>query len=488
MKKTKEITAIIEKESKQTNTSFSTTKDQQLNPDLLDPEKSLWKPLFFFFLPLVASNALQSLSGFISSIVVGQGLGESELATVNIVMPLIFFLHSFIIGIGGACSVLIGQAFGANDKEQIRSIVNTSLKFAFFLGLFLTIIGIFFAENLLTLIQTPASILKGATQFAQIVFSGLPISFVYITYTTFLRGTGDSKTPLYFLLFSTFIDVVTAPIFALGWFGFPKLAVNGVALAIVLSNALALIVLLIYLKQKNHLLAADSTIFKSLKMDLKILKLLIQIGFPTGIQMILLSLSQVVVVHLINAYGVYAAAAYSAVVQIIAYVQMPAISLGMAVGILGSQLIGAKRNERLTELLKSGFWLNGIMGILLMGSAYLFSRAIVSLFLVEPETIKLAQDILYLILWSYLLFGISSVLTGIMRSSGDVFWPTVIGIFSVWGVQIPLAYLLSETVGFGLKGIWMAGPISFIFSLIVEYLYYRFRWKTRSHQNLFQES
>jgi len=424
----------------------------------------------------------------VSSIIVGQGLGEKSLATINIVMPLIFFLHSFIIGIGGASSVLIGQAFGANDRKRIRLIVHTSLKFSFFLGLSLSILGVTFAPNLLALMQTPASVMKDATQFARIIFASLPLTFMYIIYTTFLRGTGDSKTPFYFLVISTSINIMIAPVLSLGLLGFPAFSINGIALAMVLSNALTLIILFLYLRRVDHLLSVDKSLFTSLKMDLTILKLMIGIGLPTGIQMILVSLSQVAVVHLINAYGIRATAAYGAVIQIVTYVQMPALSLGMAVGIFGSQLIGAKRNERLNELIKTGFWLNYLMGISLVGIVYLFSHAILSLFLVEPATLKMAENILFLVLWSYMLFGNSMMLSGIMRSSGTVLWPTVIGVISVWGVQVPMAYLLSEVVNLGLIGVWLAYPISFSFSLIAQYLYYRFRWKTKQHRNLFAHS
>jgi len=488
MEETKETIAVMEKKAEVDSDHDWEHQQQEIDPDLLDSEKPIWKPLIFFLLPLIGSNVLQSLGGTVSSIIVGQGLGESSLATINIVMPLIFFLHSFVIGIGGASSVLIGQAFGANDRERIRSIVHTSLKFSFFLGFVLSIFGVTFAPNLLSLMQTPASIMHEATQFARIIFASLPLTFVYIIYTTFLRGTGDSKTPFYFLLISTSINILIAPIFALGLLGFPALSVNGIALAIVLSNALTLLILFIYLRRVQHLLAANSSLFRSFKMDGKILKLMIGIGLPTGIQMILISLSQVAVVHLVNAYGIRATAAYGAVIQIVTYVQMPALSLGMAVGIFGSQLIGAKRNERLKELIQTGVWMNYLMGLLLVGIVYLFSHSILSLFLVEPATLQLAEHILFLVLWSYMLFGNSMVLSGIMRSSGTVFWPTVIGIASVWGVQVPMAYLLSATANLGLIGIWLAYPLSFSFSLVAQYLYYRFRWKTKQHRDLFANS
>lgn len=487
---TEDTTITLETKPEKDNTADSKTNSshQQIDPQILNPNQPIWKPLFHFLLPLMASNILQSLGGTVSSIIVGQGIGENALAAINVVMPLVFFLVSLVIGIGGASSVLIGQAFGANEYERIRRIVNTSLKFSFFLGILVAVFGFTFTHQLLMLIQTPKIIMNDAAHFARIVFASLPITFVYIIYTTFLRGTGDSKTPFYFLLISTLINIVLAPIFTLGWFGFPALSVKGIALSMILANLITMIALFIYLKKINHLLSVDRSLFKSFKMDPLILKLMIKIGLPSGIQMVFISLSEIAVIFLINSYGEQATAAYGAVIQVITYVQMPALSLGMAVGIFGSQLIGAKANHRLTTLLKSGLWLNYILGITLVIISYLCSRLILGLFLVEPSTLAMAQKILLLVLWAYLLFGNSLIISGLMRSSGTVLWPTLIGIVSVWGVQVPTAYILSKVVGLGLNGVWMAYPIAFAFSLGATYLYYRFWWKTKEHGNIFQSA
>lgn len=485
---TKDTTLETKLEKVSTDDAPSKSSHQQINPQILDPNQPIWKPLFYFLLPLMASNVLQSLGGTASSIIVGQGIGENALAAINVVMPLVFFLISLVIGIGGASSVLIGQAFGANDHERIRRIVNTSLKFSFFLGIVVALFGIIFLDQLLMLIQTPQAIMNDAAHFARIVFAFLPITFVYIIYTTFLRGTGDSKTPFYFLLISTLINIVLAPILTLGWFGFPALSVQGIAFSMVFANLITMIALFIYLKKINHLLAVDRTLFQSLRMDPLILKLMIKIGLPSGVQMVFISLSEIAVIFLINSYGEQATAAYGAVIQVITYVQMPALSLGMAVGIFGSQLIGAKANHRLNTLLKSGLWLNYIIGITLVVFSYVFSRLILGLFLVEPSTLAMAQKILLMVLWAYLLFGNTMIISGLMRSSGTVLWPTIIGIFSVWGVQVPTAYVLSKVAGFGINGVWMAYPIAFTFSLVATYLYYRLSWKSKQHGNIFQSA
>jgi putative MATE family efflux protein len=447
----------------------------------------MWKPLLIFLIPFIISNVLQSLGNTVGSSVVGKGISESALASLNVVMPVTFFLISFVIGLGSASSVLIGQAFGAGDHKRIRRTINTSLKFSLLLGVIIAIIGTVFTRELLSLIHTPPSLMESATSFARVIFVSLPIQFFYIIYTVFLRGTGDSKTPLYFLCISTVLQIIFSPLFAFGWLGLPAFGLIGVGMAYIASIMITLVILLIYLHRTRHLLALDRSFIQERGLDREILRLMIKIGLPTSIQMVFVSLSEVAVIFLINGYGPQSVAAYGAVIQVITYVQMPAISLGMAVGIFGSQLIGAQATHRLPALLRSGILLNYVIGISLVALSYLFSRTILSWFLVEPSTLAIAEKILLLVLWSYLIFGHAMIVSGIMRASGTVFWPTVIGIFTVWGVQVPVAYFLSKVVGMGLDGVWMAYPISFTVSLILEYGYYMFFWKNRQHDSLFKQ-
>ncbi|SEM68765.1 MATE family efflux transporter [Lihuaxuella thermophila] len=465
------------------NTGPQTEKKSLDQLNLLDRNQPLWKPLLVFLIPLIISNGLNSLGGTVSSVIMGRGLGESALAAASAVFPVTFFLVSLVIGLGSASSILIGQAYGAGDNGRLKQTVNTSLKFSFLLGVLMGAVGVFFSRQLLAWIGTPASIIDESADFARILFAFLPIQFMYINYTTFLRGTGDSKTPLYFLVINIVLNILLTPVLAFGWLGLPALQLNGVAIANIFSFLVATVLLFVYLKMKNHILALDRGFFSSLKLDGEILRLLVRIGLPTSIQMIFVSLSGVAVISLINAYGERATAAYGAVIQVITYVQLPALSLGMAAGIFGSQLIGANVRERLKELLISAVTLNYVIGFLLVSLVYLFSGSILSWFLVEPHTLALAKQILYIVLWAYMIFGHASILSGMMRSSGTVLWPTVIGIISIWGVQVPTAYFLSHTLG--LKGIWMAYPISFLFNVSVQYMYYRFFWKTKQHQSFF---
>ena len=467
--------------------STTSTVDEQLDQrktkkSRIDLEGPLWKGILIFVLPLMLSNFLNSISGTISSIILGRMIGISALAAVSAFFPVFFFLVSFVIGIGGGSSVLIGQAFGAQEWKKVKVIVGTTLTSTFLLGLLLAIPGLLFTHNLLELTGTPADIIETSAGFARIIFLAMPVLFLFNVYTTFMRGSGDSSTPFYFLLISTILNILLIPAFVIGWGFLPAMGVNGAALANVISGLFTFVIFLIYLNKTNHPLQLDRETISHLRIDWPIFKLLISIGIPTSIQMVMISLAAVAVISFVNSFGSNATAAFGAVNQVVSYVQMPAGSLGMAVSIFGAQAIGAGYNKKLNKIIRTGVWMNYIIiGIFAM-FAYFYGREILSLFLTDIPTLNMAYKLLVITLWSYPFFGNANILAGIMRASGVVFWPTLIAIFSIWGAEVPVAYIMHTRIG--LKGVMFGFPAAFITMLILQYAYYHFFWKQKEHARL----
>ncbi|MGB4504335.1 MAG: MATE family efflux transporter [Syntrophaceticus sp.] len=445
-------------------------------------EGSLWKEILIFVLPLMLSNFLNSISGTISSIILGRMIGVSALAAVSAFFPVFFFLVSFIIGIGGGSSVLIGQAFGAQEWKKVKVIVGTTLTSTFLLGLLVAIPGLLFTHNLLELTGTPADIIETSAGFARITFLAMPVLFLYNVYTTFMRGSGDSTTPFYFLLISTTLNILLIPALVVGWGFLPAMGVNGAALANVISGLFTFVIFLIYLKKVNHPLQLDRETIRHLRIDWPTFKLLIHIGIPTSIQMVMISLAAVAVISFVNVFGSNATAAFGAVNQVVSYVQMPAGSLGMAISIFGAQAIGAGYNKKLNKIIRTGVWMNYILVGIFALLTYLFGRQILSLFLTDIPTLEMAYKLLTITIWSYPLFGNTNILAGIMRSSGVVLWPTLIAIFSIWGVEVPVAYIMHQKIG--LEGVMFGFPAAFIAGLLLQYCYYHFIWKQKEHARL----
>lgn len=441
--------------------------------------KVMWKSMSMFLIPLLLSNILQSVGQLFGMVVVGRWLGVNDLAAISAFFPLFFLLVSFVIGIGSGSSILIGQAFGARNEDRLKAIVGTTLTFTFIIGVILAVVGSIFALNIMRLMGTPENIIDMSVHYARILFVSMPVLFLYFAYTTFMRGTGDSKTPFYFLIVSTALNMLLLPLLIFGWLGMPKFDVYGAAYASVISTIVTFVVMLIYLKKKNHPLQLDGTVRKYLRMDWDLLKLLLRLGIPASINMILVSLSEIAVIAFVNRFGSDATAAYGVVNQVASYVQMPAVSLGITVSIFAAQSIGANQFNRLQKVIRAGIVMNYIIGGILITLIYLFSREILSLFLTSPNTIEIAHSLVMITLWSYLIFGHAQIIGAIMRASGTVLWPTVIGVVSIWLVEVPVAYYLSYHTNLGIKGIWIGYPAAFIVSLLLQYGYYKLSWQKK---------
>lgn len=446
---------------------------------LENESKPIWKSMSMFLVPLLLSNVLQSVGQLFGMVVVGRWLGVNDLAAISAFFPLFFLLVSFVIGIGSGSSILIGQAFGAKNEDRLKAIVGTTLTFTFIIGVVLAIVGSIFAMDIMRLMGTPENIIEISVHYARILFISMPVLFLYFAYTTFMRGTGDSKTPFYFLIVSTALNMILLPILIFGWLGAPKLDVYGAAYASVISTVITFVVMLVYLKKKNHPLQLDSTVRKYLRMDWNLLKLLLRLGIPASINMILVSLSEIAVIAFVNRYGSDATAAYGVVNQVASYVQMPAVSLGITVSIFAAQSIGANQFDRLQKVVKAGIIMNYVIGGVLISLIYLFSRDILSLFLTSQTTIEIAHSLVMITLWSYLIFGHAQIISATMRASGTVLWPTVIGVVSIWLVEVPVAYYLSYHTSLGIEGIWIGYPAAFIVSLILQYAYYKLSWQKK---------
>jgi Na+-driven multidrug efflux pump len=194
--------------------------------------------------------------------------------------------------------------------------------------------------------------------------------------------------------------------------------------------------------------------------------------------MVMVSLSEIAVISFVNRFGSSATAAYGAVNQIVSYVQFPAISIGITSSIFGAQSIGAQRIDRLSKIVRAGVTLNYVIGGILITIVYLLAHEILSLFVTDPATLDIARGLLSITLWSYVIFGNTSVLSGMMRASGSVLWPTTIQICTIWGVEVPVAFVLSHGP-LGLRGVWIAYPIAFTVALALQSAYYFAFWRRR---------
>jgi Na+-driven multidrug efflux pump len=183
-------------------------------------QQNLWKTFFIFLLPLVVTNILQSLSGTINTVFVGQMLGVQAIAAVAVFFPILFCLMAFVIGLSAGSTVLVGQAWGARNLEKVRCVVGSTLFMTLIGGSLIALLGVFFAENILQLLGTDPDVMHLSLPYVQWMLAGSPLIFIYIIYTSILRGVGDSTTPLFASALTIGVGLVVTPVLIAGYLVF----------------------------------------------------------------------------------------------------------------------------------------------------------------------------------------------------------------------------------------------------------------------------
>lgn len=439
--------------------------------------KPLWQRFAVFLLPLMLSNILQSLSGTINNIYVGQMIGVEALAAVSIFFPIFIFLISFVIGLGSGASILIGQAWGAKNIAKIKQVTGTTLVAAFVLGLVVSVLGGLFAGELMNVLGAPANVAHLATDYARVMLIGMPGFFIFLVITSLLRGVGDTFTPLTTLVFSIAVGLVVTPALIQGWFGLPQIGVLAAAVAFITGFVVVLIYLYFYLNWRKSPMAPDAELLSSLRIDWPLLGLVLKLGLPAGVAMVVSSTSAIVIVGIVNRFGSDATAAYGAVNQVLNYVQFPAMSIGIAGAIFAAQAIGARQFGEVERVTRTALIMNTVVTGSFVLIAYLFSEHLVRLFITDDAVVSLTETLLQIVLWSVVIFGYGSVFSAVMRASGDVWIPMSLSLVAIIGVELPAALILSQV--YGLNGVWVAYCLSFCALLLLQAAYYFGFWRKK---------
>ena len=445
-------------------------------------QRPLWQIYLIFLAPMVLSNFLQGFSGTLNGIYIGQMLGTQALAAVSGMFPVLFFFIALVIGLGAGASVLIGQAWGARETSMVKQITGATLTLGALVGLIAAVLGSVFARPAMQTLGTPADVLDEAVGYAQVMMLILPLLMVFILFTQLLRGVSDTVSPLLALMVSTAVGLLLTPALIKGWVGLAPMGIQSAALAGLVGNALAMLFLVYRLRHKNSVMAPDRELWAALRLNREILGKVLRIGLPTGVQMVVLSLSELVILALVNSHGSQATAAYGAVTQIVNYVQFPALSIAITASILGAQAIGAGHLERIGPILRTGMLINLCLTGALIVLGYALSDWLLGLFITDVDARIRAEHLLHIMLWSILVFGFQAVIGGIMRASGVVLVPMGITIFCVLCIELPVAYALDAH--FGLEGVWMAFPVTYLAMLGLQTAYYRLVWRHKQIKRL----
>jgi putative MATE family efflux protein len=333
------------------------------------------------------------------------------------------------------------------------------------------------------MLATPADILDQASAYARIMLLTMPLGFVFLLMTAMIRGVGDALTPLLALALSTAIGLILTPILIRGSFGFPAAGITSPAWAAAIANALTLIALAAYLLRRKHALAPDAALLRHLRLNRVVLGQILGIGLPSAIGMVVMAIAELVLLGLVNGFGSNATAAYGAVNQVMGYTQFTAMSISIAVSILGAQAVGRGDRAGLDGIVRTGLALNIVLTGGLVALIYLAPRAVLGIFITDDTVLELAESLLNIALWSSVPFGLATVFSGAMRAAGAALTPMLLAIFAIGAIELPSAVILSRTIG--LQGVWAAYPIVFCAMFLLQMGYYLLVWRKRTIRRLF---
>lgn len=427
------------------------------------------KLIFFFSLPMLIGNLFQQLYTTVDSVIVGRFIGSRALAAVGAGFPIIFLVVSLVMGVTIGITVLIAQYYGAKSMKKLKRAIETSLIFLFFASLAVTALGLSTSGLILRLMKTPAVIFSQARDYIDIMFAGALFMFGYNALSAILRGLGDSKTPLVYLIIANILNVGLDLLFVVVF----RWGVRGSAWATILSQACAFFIALYHLGKKHELFQFN---IRHMVFDRKIFFTALRIGLPTGVRNMLVALGFIALISIVNGFGASATAAFTAASRIDSFAGMPAMNLSMALATFTGQNIGARMVHRVKKGFIATFVLSGVISLFITLAAVFLGPALIAFFTTDPEVIHIGSRYLLIVGGFYIFFSAMFVTNGLLTGAGQTLIPMFSTILGLWAVRIPVAALLSRSMG--TDGIWLGMPLAWLVGLALSFGYYLTgRWK-----------
>lgn len=429
--------------------------------------------LFLFALPLLAGNFIQAAYTFVNRFWVGRYLGADDIAAVTTTMQLAFILIAVANGVTIAANILISQFVGAKNWAGVHRVVQSSVLVVGLLSLVLLGIGQLVTVPLLHAINTQPTVFPLAEGYMRLFVCTFPLIFLGFLFSFMLRGVGDSVTPLIFQSVGVAINAALDPLFMLGWLGFPKCGLNGTIYATWIAQSITLIAFLSYLHYKKHPISPD---WRHLRADWATSKLMLTIGLPAATQQLLVSVGASMMLLFINNYGKDATAGFGAASMIDMIAFFIAMSFSMAISSIAGQNIGAKRFDRVKQIFWWGILYSGVLIGIVSLIALSFPEQLMNIFIDRAKEANIpAHDIgvgyLKIVGWSYICFAVMFVCVGIINGAGHTMVTTIMTLFGLWIVRIPLAWYLSNKYH-DVRTIWVALAFGFFVSMSLTLSYY----------------
>ena len=428
-------------------------------------EGNIWRHLVWFALPLLIGNVFQQFYNTVDSIIVGNFVGKEALAAVGSSDPVINTIIGFFSGMATGAGVVISQYFGARNDKNVHEAVHTTILMTFILSILFTVLGVLMVPPLLRMMGTPDDVFDSASTYLRIYFAGVIGLMFYNMGAGILRAVGDSKRPLYFLIFSAILNVLLDLLFVVVF----RAGVAGVAYATIISQALSAVLILLTLTRET---AAYRIVWKEIRLNKLMLGKIFRIGLPSALQMGITSFSNVFVQSYINGFGSACMAGVSSYGKIDKFCMLTVQSISLSVTTFVGQNLGAGQLKRAKKGSSIAFFLSIAVSVLMMIPIIIFAPSLVKLFNQEPDVVGYGTLFLRILIPFYLCCCANQVYAGSLRGAGDTKAPMLfmMGSFIVFRhVYLFIASRLTDSVTW----IALGYPFGWLVCSVLIYLYYR---------------
>lgn len=433
-------------------------------------EGIIWRQLLLFFFPILFGTFFQQLYNTVDTVIVGHFVGKEALAAVGgSSTQIINLIVGFFTGLSSGASVIVAQFFGAQDEKHVRQSLHTAYAFSIAGSIIISVLGIVLAPKLLTWMHTPTEIMADSILYLRIYFAGILFVFIYNMGSSVLRAIGDSKHPLYYLIFCCFMNIVLDLIFVVCF----DMGVLGVALATFLSQACSALLVTHKLMKSEGLL---KLFIRQIRLHGSVLKSQLRIGVPAGLQSVMYSITNVIIQTSLNGFGTDTAAAWSVYGKLDAIFWMVTGAFGISITTFVGQNYGAQKHDRIRKSVRVCMGIDlivstGLVVFLVLTRVFLFN-----IFTNDSEVIRIGSDMLLQITPWYIVFVIIEILSGALRGMGDVLIPMIITMCGVCVLRIlwiVFVVRLHPTIPF----IIFSYPITWIVTAVLFVIYYFYRIK-----------
>ena len=395
-----------------------------------------WKRIMEFSIPMLLGNIAQQLYNTADSVIVGIYVGDNALAAVGSASPILNLLLALFVGISTGAGIVVSQSFGARDREGLSKGIGNCISLTFVATVFIMVVGPLITRPLLTLLDTPESIMEWCASYLNIYFLGIIGFFFYNMLSGILRGLGDSVSALGFLLLAAALNVILDLVFVAG-FG---MGVPGVSLATVIAQGISAVFCFIKLmKMGEHFDLNKSTV----RLEKAYAMRIISIGIPSGITQAIMSMSMMVVQSLTNSMGEMVIAANVIIMRVDGFAMMPNFSFGQAMSVYTGQNVGAGKWKRVQSGVRQGTMIAQSFAIAITVVLLFLNKYLFAIFTDTAALIDLAGRMMRIMAVGYIAVSITQTLGGVMRGAGDTVTPMWISIISTVLLRVPIAYILA---------------------------------------------